>query len=201
MHFKAGLIFFAVIGFLFTSFGIEAEEVSIKKMITFGNKTSPIEVYFFSDWSCPACRKIEPTMLKMVPAIMQDAQFTFVDYTMNPESLNFTPFNLSLMMFNQDRYIKLREVINGIALRTIEPTEDEITKAVEPLGVKFHELQYSQVMAGIHYFEKLGKNFKVNSTPTVVIYNASTKKDKKLHGDSEITEENVLKAIKQEVSR
>lgn len=201
MSTKSGIFSFMIIGFLFCFFGIgkvdqlKAEESSIVKQITFGDKTSPIEVYFFTDWLCPACKKVEPNMVKMAPAIMDKAQLTFVDYTIHPESLNFTPFNLALMIYNPDQYLKVREILNGLSLKTTEPTDDEIAAAIAPLGIKLKELQYSQVVAGINYFERLGKNFKVGSTPTVVIYNSKTKKEKLLRGDSEITEAKILKTI------
>ena len=35
---------------------LQAAENSVKERITMGNARSPVEVYIFTDWGCPACK-------------------------------------------------------------------------------------------------------------------------------------------------
>lgn len=189
------------IGLFFAYFGIakvdqlRAQEDSIKDRIVFGNLSSPVDVYVFTDWQCPACRNVEPALVKMAPVIEKKARLTFVDFIIHPETLNFIPYNLSFMLNNKGNYLELRDVLTKISTKTGDPSEQEIEKALAPLGIKYHQLSYSDVAVGIKYFKHLGKEFKITSTPTVIIVNKATKKGKKLHGGSEITEANLLKAI------
>lgn len=48
---------------------LKAQEDSIKDRIVFGKSDSPVDVYIFTDWQCPACRSIEPTLVKIAPDI------------------------------------------------------------------------------------------------------------------------------------
>lgn len=196
-----GSLMFVFFGLFFAYFGVgkadqlKAQEDTIKERIVFGNLNSPVDVYIFTDWQCPACRGIEPTLVKIAPAIEKKARVTFVDFIIHPETLNFIPYNLSFMIHNKDKYLELRDALTKISTKTGDPTEQDVEKAIAHSGIKYDQLSYSDVAVGIKYFKHLGKEFKITSTPTVVIVNKSTKKGKKLHGGSEITESNILKAI------
>lgn len=171
------------------------KEITMKAQLAFGDISSPIEVYLFSDWACPSCRKLEPLIERVSPLIMKQAKLIFVDHVMHPETLNFIPYNLSFMLNNKDRYLLLRSMLTQIAARTGEPTEEEVMRGCEALGVHYIQLNYSDVAIASKYFKKLGEEFAVDGTPTMVIANIETKKGKKLVGSDEITEEKILQAI------
>ncbi len=190
-----------ILGFLFAFTGIaqsnplQAEENSIKDSISFGNKKSPVEIYLFTDWVCPACRKAEPALVKMMPKILPQAKITFVDYAIHPSTLNFTPYNLSFMVRNKDKYLKLRDALTALSEETETPTDQRVEAIAKKEGVVYQQLNYADVALGIKYFKHLGKEFNIDSTPTLVLVNRTTKKGKKLHGPREITEENVMNAL------
>lgn len=189
------------VGFFIAFFGIskvnplDAIETSIKESIVFGNKESPVDIYIFTDWACPACRQLEPELEKSIPTFLKQARLTFVDFTVHPETLNFVPYNLSFMINNKNAYLKLRHALTALSVKTGTPTEDQIEKIAHDSGVKFKLLNFADVSLGNKYFKHLGTEFGINSTPTMVIVNRTAKKGKKLYGGSQITEENVLKAI------
>src|ERR1700733_2163367 len=189
------------VGFVVTFFGVtkhdalQAAQEAIKDKIAFGNIKSDIEIYLFTDWACPACRKLEPTVEKLVPEIMQNNQFFFVDHVIHPETLNFIPYNLSFMLNNKSEYFRLRHMLGEISKETSTPTEDQITKGAAKLGVTFRELNYSDVAAGTKYFKSLGEKFKIRGTPTTVLINKDTKKGRKLTGNNEIKKKNIIKSI------
>lgn len=174
---------------------LQAVEDKIKDQIKFGNRASPIEVYVFTDWACPACRAIEPQIEAMAPKITKEATLTFVDTVVHPETLNYAPYNLSFMVNNKLQYFQIRDALSKLSVKTKKPTDQDIANAVAPLGVRFKELPYEDVTVAMRYFDELVTKFKVTGTPTVAIVNRDAKKGKKLSGVEEITEANVLKAI------
>lgn len=190
-----------VLGFVIAFLGFAkenpllAEQTSFKDSITFGDKSSPIEVYVFTDWFCPACRIVEPRLVTMAPKVEKKAKLIFVDMQIHKDSLNFTPYNLSFMIHNKTKYFDLRKVLNTLSQKNSSPTETDVQDAIKPLGVSYNELNFSDISLGVKLYKSLAKQFNIESTPTIVIINTSNKKGKKLSGASEITEENVMKAI------
>lgn len=169
--------------------GIENQDDPI-----FGNKNSAVEVYIVSDWFCPACRRIEPVLDKMYPRIMKKAGLVFVDRAIHPETMNFTPYNLSFMVKEKKKYFEIRKALSKLSMKTKTPTAEQIQEAVKTLGVKYQQLNYTDIDSGIRYFQGIAKTFNINSTPTVVIANRKKLNAKKLVGE-EITEANVFNAI------
>jgi len=174
---------------------LQAKQDALREKIAFGKKDTAIEIYIFTDWFCTACRQAEPTIERMAPALEKEGTLYIIDAGFHQESLNFTPFNLSFMIYNKDKYFQLRQKLSDLARRTEEPTDDEVQEIIAPLNVELKELTFSEVNLGVKLFKKLRKQFGVNVTPTVVVVNRDTKKGKKLKGTQEITESNVLQAI------
>lgn len=191
---------FAAIGFVFAFIGVakeqplKAAEASIKESVVFGKASSPVQVYFFSDWQCPACRSLEPTIEAIAPKIMNRASLVFVDTIVHSDTLNFIPYNLSFMIHNKDKYLQLRHILTDISKTTGSPSEEQVEGAIQRLGVQHQQLHYSDITVGIKYFKHLVKQFDVDATPTMIIVHRDAKTGKKLQG-SEINESNVIKAI------
>lgn len=188
-------------GFFFTFLGVgkitplAAEENSLKKSLAFGNPNSNIELYLFTDWACPACRKLEPSLDKVMHPFLNTAKFTFVDFAIHDATLNYMPYNLSFIVHNKDKYLPIRDALTQLSIETSSPTEEEVEKAVKPLGVTYKALSYSDVSLGQKYYQHLADQFEIDATPTLVVVNRSVKKGKKLYGNGEITAENIQKAI------
>lgn len=195
-----GAITLVAVGFLTAFFGVAKEDVaktaenSIKSRIAFGNTSSNVEVFLFTDWQCPACRNLEPVFVKLAPEIQKRARLTFADIDVHPETLNFLPYNLSFMVHNKDKYLALRDALTEVSVHTKEPTDDIVNQAIKKLGVKYKSMHYSDIAVATKYFKHLESQFDLDSTPTLVIVNMNDKKGKKFVG-KEITYENVIGAI------
>lgn len=193
---------FFVIGFLLAFAGtakcspLQAAENNIKQGLTFGDPDSNIEVYVFTDWSCPACRSLEPVFESMAPKVMKVAKLTFVDDPVHPETLNFTPYNVSFMVHNKDQYFKLRQALTELSEETKAPTDKQVEALASKLGVTYKQLSYADVALANKFFSHLIKQLDVEGTPTIVVVNQETQKGKKLAGAPKITEANVMKAIR-----
>jgi thiol-disulfide isomerase/thioredoxin len=168
----------------------------MKEKIELGNTSSPVEVYFVSDWFCPACKRVEPVINHLAPKIMSQAGFFFIDLAVHPESANYSPYNLDFLVHNKANYFKIREALIQLTKKNKAPDDAAITSAVAPLGEKLKELGYGEIKAGLSFFDEIAEKYKVTSTPTVIILNTKTHEVRHLKGGNEITEANVLDAVK-----
>lgn len=164
------------------------------------NPKKPVEVYIITDWFCEGCRHIEPIIREIFPRISRQASITFIDFAVHPESLNYTPYNLSFIINEKKKYLDIREALEMLSFKTKQPSVDDIQSAVAPLKVKYQPLQIAIVDNGMNFFDGIVKTYNVHSTPSIVVVNNKTNKSKLIHG-SEITEEEVLKVIREMAQR
>jgi thiol-disulfide isomerase/thioredoxin len=194
-------VFLLIFGFIIALVGVskfnplEASEKTIKESLFFGDSSSPIEVYIFTDWACPACRELDPELDKMASSIIKKGKLAFVDHAIHTETLNYSPYNVSFMIKNKPEYFRLRNELTKLSAKTPDPTEAQIEKIAESQGVKYQQMNFADIALSQKYFKELAKQFNVTGTPTVIIVNTQTKKGKKLTGIAEITESNILKAM------
>lgn len=188
-------------GFLGSFIGIDkinpldAVQESVKESITFGPEKSDIEIYLFTDWQCPACRKLENNLESFVPEIVDKYKLVYVDFPIHPETMNYTPYNLSFMMNNKTKYLKIRDALTELSEKTGTPTEAQVEASVAKYDVTYKPINFADVAVGMNYFKHLADEFKIDSTPTMVIVNRATKKGKKLYGAQEINQTNIQKAV------
>lgn len=170
------------------------EENALEEKIVFGQEDSPIEIYVFTSWICPACKKFEPRLERMMPDLLEKAKVTFVDYGEDMTTLNFLPYNLSFMLHNKDSYLLLRHMLKEIAAETETPNEAEIEKEAKKFGIQYIQLNYAEIAFAVEYFKDLARKFKIRSIPAMVIVDKKTDKQVILVG-SEIIAASVRDAI------
>lgn len=185
-------------GFFLAYRGMEkgdAEE-SVPK-IFLGKQDSSVEVFIMTDWFCPACQKAEEEIEKAVPALEKRVKIFFVDIPIHPETLNYTPYNLSFLTYEKGKYMELRKALLGLTKKTKDPTPDDVKAAVAPLNVVYKQLSFLEATKGMKFYESVFKGFKVSATPTVVVRDTKTGKVAKLVGIKEISEATMIKAVDQ----
>lgn len=187
---------------LFVLLGLGTSLVATRKEVQaaqpdlfLGKSSSQTTVYVISDWFCPVCRKIEPELERMIPALGKSVRLGFVDYPIHKETLNFTPYNLQFLAFEKEKYPALRKALAGLALKTRKPTENDVKAAVAPLGVTLREINYADTFSGMQSNMAIYRDYKIKSTPSVVVTNARTGKSKILTGEREIDEKAIRGAI------
>lgn len=163
--------------------------------VALGNMDAEVEVYVVTDWFCVACRKVEPDLERAYPNIMSRAKLVFVDMPIHAESMNFIPYNLSFLIREKERYLEIRKALLRLARRTKEPTQEDVQKAVTPMGVTYRPLNYSDVNAGVQYFQAVVQAFGIKGTPAMVVYNRKTKNIKVLNGIGDLSYPNILMAV------
>lgn len=192
---------FLLFGFLLSFIGIskvsaaEAAVNDIKNRIVFGTEKSPVEVYFVTDWFCPSCKKVEPQIEKIYPKIKSKVAFYFIDYPIHRKSLNFTPYNLAFLVNDKSHYFKARDMLNEISEENESPNEEDIIEAAKDQGIKFKSLSFSDIKAGIDFFDEVIDKYDIRATPTIIITNQKKNKVIKLEGRDQISESKILDAI------
>lgn len=190
-----------IFGFLIAFAGVakpadaSANEQPIEEQLELGNKNSKIRIYFISDWFCTACKKVEPEILKIYPAVKNQVSFIFVDLAVHANTANYTPYNLAFMIHDKARYMEIRHELDELSYREDAPSDEQIEKIAKKLVVPFHELSFRDIEKGMKYFEQITTKYNVKATPTVVIENMQTKKNAILNGVGEITLPNVEQTI------
>ena len=188
----------AMVGFALTFSGIAKEEASASQLnLYMGKQDSRLEVYFFSDWLCPFCAGVDGVMESVYPSLSKKAKILFIDRIIHQESLNFVPYDLSFAVNEKAKYLQLRKALFSVAQKTKNPSYEDIKAAITPLGVTYKQLSFLDVTNQMTEFQKFAEEFKVNSTPTLVIRNAKTKSVKTLAGNGQITSEAVMRAVKE----
>ncbi|HWI39850.1 MAG TPA: thioredoxin domain-containing protein [Verrucomicrobiae bacterium] len=162
-----------------------------------GKAQSQVEVLIFTDWFCPACEKVEPVVLFTYPQLAQRARVQFIDKNIHRESANFMPYNLSFQVHEKAKYPALRRALADLARKTKNPTPEEVQKAAAPLGVTLKPLSFVEVTQAVADHEARIKEFKVNSTPTMVIRNIRTGKVRTLTSTGDMTSPKILKALQE----
>ncbi len=177
-----------VVGFVVALVGVTkhddliiAESVFEEKIV-FGKSDSPIELYVFTSWICPACRSFEPKLERIISRFMEKNRVIFVDYGVDDITLNFVPYNLSFALHNKPKYFDLRHMLKDMVMQTQEPTDVEVDKAAHELGEEYKQLNYADVATALEYFKNLSSELKVVYLPAVVVMNAKTEKYEMLTG-------------------
>jgi protein-disulfide isomerase/uncharacterized membrane protein len=183
---------FSFTGLTVASLGVTSKSANAAGNPYLGKVDSTTVVYFVSDWFCPACRRLEPSLERIVPEIAKTVKVGFVDYPVHKETLNFTPYSLQFLYYEKDKYLSLRKALSVLSHKTKNPTAGEVQAAVAPLGVKLREVNYAEILAGMQADQAVYRGFGLKATPSVVVMDLRTRKTKIIVGDDAIT----LQAIK-----
>jgi hypothetical protein len=188
----------AMVGFILTFSGMAKEEASAAQLnLYMGKQESKVEVYFFSDWLCPFCSKAEDAMEAVYPTLTRKARILFVDKIIHQEALNFVPYDLSFALHEKAKYLQLRKVLFSVAQKTKNPSYDDIRAAIAPLNVTYRQLSFLEVTQEMAYFQNLAAQYRVVSTPTMVVRNSRTTKTVTLVGNGQITPQGIMNAVKE----
>lgn len=164
--------------------------------IWFGKKTSAVEVYFVSDWLCPFCRKVEPEIERMAPAIGAVAKYTFLDDPIHRESTGFMPYGISILVNEKGNYFKARKALVELATKTRKPDNQSVGDAMRQYGIQFKLADFATVASLTASGLDIIRKSKVIMTPTVIVRNSKTGKQQLLVGADQIRAPVVLATIK-----
>lgn len=162
----------------------------------FGKRDSKVQVFFVSDWFCSYCRKAEPTIEGLAPAIGKVAKYTFLDMPVHRESLEYIPFHLSILEGNKRKYFEGRKALLELAAINRNPEIQDVKKVMAKYGINnFQMADFASVAQASNQAVTLLRKNGVRMTPSVLIVNEETKEKRVLSGLNEIQEPNIIAAI------
>jgi len=164
--------------------------------IWLGKVDSQVEVLLVTDWFCPHCKKTEPAIKNMLPAIEKVARCTFIDDPIHEASFNFMPYNMSLLMSSKENYLEGRKVLLSIAEKTQAPNDASVVAAFAAQGIKFKMAERSKLVRLASSESAFLRANSVSVTPTIVVRNRRTGEHRLLVGETNIKQDLVLAAVK-----
>lgn len=184
-----------LIGALFT--GVQQQAYGKETGFTwFGKRASKVQVFFVSDWFCSYCRKAEPVIESLAPAVGKVAKYTFLDMPVHRESLEYIPFHLSILESDKRKYFEGRKALMELAATTKNPEVHEVRKVMAKHGINnFQMADFASVAQASNEAITLLRKYGVRMTPSVLIVNEETKEKRVLSGLNEIQEPYIIAAI------
>jgi protein-disulfide isomerase len=197
---RGGIVFCALfVGLITALIGTSTPTVAsvgaITQNIWLGDQDKPVEVLFVSDYFCPYCRKAEPAIDKMLPAIGKVARYTFLDDPIHESSYNFMPYNMSLLMNSKDTYLEGRKVLLSLAQKTTAPDDATVIAALASKGITLKMVEKSRL---IRLASNEGGFLRANAvtlTPSIIVRNRRTGEHRLLAGADHVDEALVQAAV------
>ncbi len=184
---------------LLSSFSFTSDQMKIyqtRLSMLFGDRSSDLELFVFTDWIGPASKQFEPLIEGMFPEVSKKARLYFIDIPV--EAQNFSTANLKFLINatkDKDEYFKFRNNLFQLASKNPKATEEEIREFVKASGTKYEPVPQDLADAGFAVYKSVNNNFKVTKAPTIVIYNITTKEMKKIEDPSEMTPPKILSLL------
>lgn len=195
--FSLAYVFAFICAILFNLPSAHADEEDIqeiKQRLVLGKANSPIEIYIVSDWFCSSCKKLEPKLEQLYNNFKSKAAFYFVDFPINRQSANFSPYHLSFLINEKSKYLAARQSLMDLTDETQKPTDIDVAKLAKAKKLKFEELSFEDIKNGTEFFDDVVKRYSISATPTVVVVNKETEKFEKFKG-SQAKEKTISEAI------
>lgn len=162
----------------------------------FGKRDAKVQVFFVSDWFCSYCRRAEPAIEGVAPAVGKVAKYTFLDMPVHRESLEYIPLHLSILEGDKRKYFEGRKALMELAVTTKNPEVHEVRKVMAKRGINFQMADFASVAQASNEAITLLRKHGVRMTPSVLIVNEETKEKRVLSGLSEIQESHIVAAIR-----
>lgn len=161
----------------------------------FGKRASKVQVFFVSDWFCSYCRKAEPVIESLAPAVGKVAKYTFLDMPVHRESLEYIPFHLSILGSDKRKHFEGRKALMELAATNRNPEVQEVRKVMAKHGINFQMADFASVAQTSNQAVALLRKYGVRMTPSVLIINEETNEKRVLSGFNEIQEPYIIAAI------
>jgi thiol-disulfide isomerase/thioredoxin len=198
-HIKAWIVILLIVfGAIFTSLTFSgsvipsyAEEI---RYPIFGSEKSQTEIIIYSDYLCPACRKVDSQLNDSLRKLNNHVKIRFIDVPLHPGSLEYAKLFLYAWFEsgnNLERALKVRDILFHEAQMHIP--QHEVLRSLSMQGIPYKKDEDTAKMIFGQVYNPLMQTDKIHATPTLVI--VKDKQRKAYIGGSEI-----IKAIEEVVA-
>lgn len=195
-HIKTWIVILLILfGAIFTSFTFSGSVIpSYAKEIqypSFGNENTQTEIIVYSDYFCPACRKIDEQINKILRKVKDKVKVRFIDVPLHAGSLEYAEVFLYTWFEagnNLEKAIKVRDILFHAA--ETKTDQSGVFNILRSQKISFKEDKENAKEIFRSCYNPLIKMDKINVTPTMVIVKGNNRKNYK--GTAEI-----LKALEE----
>lgn len=166
---------------LLLSFGFSSDSLKLYQArmdMSFNSEQTPLEVYIFTDWNCPKCKKLESVLSEIAPELLKQARLYFIDLPSQGME-NLIGANQTFLLDknkNLTDYLKQRQELYQIAGRINSPTEGDVKQILEKDGFKYEPVQKEAADLSMKFFTIQAKVFQITKTPTIIVYDLELSK-------------------------
>ena len=174
------LIYLVIVSIISVNYLIAEEKTKISGSIIFGKETAPIKIKVFSSLTCPHCANFHINILPKIKEQFIDqgkVQLTHIDFPLDLAALNAG--KLLHCIKDKDKQIKVLDKIYNsqstwVSGTTIEEINENLINLFKNFNVDKNQLNTCLNDENIEEVilenrVKAHNNYKLNSTPTVII--------------------------------
>jgi protein-disulfide isomerase len=134
-----------------------------------GSKTSPITIVEFSDFECPFCKRVQPTLKEVLQEYADRIRFVFRNLPSEGHRNALPAARAAFCAGQQDRFWQYRDAL----FASDQLTDKTLKKLALDLGLnqeRFHAcISSEESLNAITRDVELAQRFKIGSTPSFVI--------------------------------
>jgi hypothetical protein len=175
------VILFVVFGAVFTSFTFSgsvvpsyAEEM---RAPIFGNEKSRTEIIIYSDYLCPACRKVDSQLNDTLRKMKNQVKIRFIDVPMHPGSLEYAKMFLYAWFEsgnNLESAMKVRDILFHEAGMSMP--QHEVIRILSSHGIPYNKDEDTAKMIFHQIYNPLIQKDNIHATPTMIIVKNNNRK-------------------------
>jgi protein-disulfide isomerase len=135
-----------------------------------GNSSAPVTIVEFSDYQCPFCARVNPTLAKIRETYGDRVKIVFKDYPLPNHPQAPKAAEAARCAGEQNKYWEMHDVMFANQRALEVPMLKQSARAIGLDGAKFDScLDSGKWEATIRAGSELGEQFGVNSTPTLYV--------------------------------
>jgi protein-disulfide isomerase len=135
-----------------------------------GNPAAPITIVEFSDYQCPFCARVNPTLTKVLATYGDRVKIVFKDYPLPNHAEAPKAAEAAHCAGEQKKYWEMHDAMFANQRALGVPTLKQAARAIGLDGAAFDQcLDSGKFAATVRAGNELGEKMGVNSTPTLYI--------------------------------
>jgi protein-disulfide isomerase len=135
-----------------------------------GNPSAPITIVEFSDYQCPFCARVNPTLAKIRETYGDRVKIVFKDYPLPNHPQAPKAAEAARCAGDQNKYWEMHDAMFANQRALEVPSLKQAARAIGLNGTTFDEcLDSGKWAAAVRAGNELGEQMGVNSTPTLYV--------------------------------
>ena len=143
----------------------------------FGNEKSRTEIIIYSDYLCPACRKVDSQLNDTLRKLKNQVKIRFIDVPLHPGSLEYAKLFLYAWFEsgnNLESALRVRDILFREASTSMP--QHEVIRLLSSQGITYKKDEDAAKMIFRQIYNPLIQMDKIHATPTMIIVKDKNRK-------------------------